>query len=340
VTDSNGTAAGSLTVLAAGAAALARATDLDTALAVIVEAGAAATGASTAAVFAQDPDRNRLELLLTLGIADEAVPAFEAEVVGNPDHPVHHAALDRAGSLNRVGQATDGTTMTGADLPLVVAAGGSIEACVGVVTFGWVGEHVVDSAEETLLVALADLVAAAIAMFRSSSMAVERAEWLERVALTDSLTGLANSRTVGRVLELEVARAERQGSEVSIVVFDVDNFRELNAASGSRAGDHVLRQVAAILAESVRLVDTIARTGGDEFLLVAPGPAGTVVARRVLDGVARLGEIEGHAVSVSAGVARFPADGANSEALIAAARGAVASVAGQSTIAEAGPLPG
>ena len=340
MTDSNGTGAGSLSVLSAGAAALARATDLDTALAVIVEAGAAATGATMAAVFAQDPDRNSLELLLTLGIADEAVAGFEAEVVGNPDHPVHHAALDRTGSLGRVGQTSDGTPMTGADLPLVVAASGSIEACVGVVTFGWPGEHVVDTTEETLLVALADLVAAAIAMFRTSSMAAERAEWLERVALTDPLTGLANSRTVTRVLELEVARAQRQGSEVSIAIFDVDNFRELNAASGSRAGDHVLRQVAAILAESVRLVDTIARTGGDEFLLVAPGPAGSVVARRVLDGVAKLGEIEGHTVSVSAGVARFPADGANADSLIAAAREAVASVAGRSAIAEASPLPG
>ena len=103
-------------------------------------------------------------------------------------------------------------------------------------------------------------------------MASERAEWLERVALTDPLTGLANARTVARVLELEVARAQRQGSEISVALFDVDGFRELNAASGSRAGDHVLRQVASVLAESVRLVDTIARTGGDEFVLVAPGP--------------------------------------------------------------------
>jgi signal transduction protein with GAF and PtsI domain len=65
-------------VLAAGAAALARADDLDMALAVIVEAGAAATGATMAAVFAQDADRNSLELLLTLGIADDVVEAFEA----------------------------------------------------------------------------------------------------------------------------------------------------------------------------------------------------------------------------------------------------------------------
>lgn len=329
-----GAGSGSLSVLSAGAAALARAKDLDTALAVIVEAGVAATGAAIAAVFAQDPDRNALELLLTLGIADDAVEAFEAEVVTNPDHPVHHAALDRTGSLGRVGQTADGTTMTGADLPLVVAGSGSVEACVGVLTFGWAGDHIVDTEEETILVAVADLAAAAIATFRTSSMADERSEWLERVALTDPLTGLANARTVTRVLDLEVARAQRQGTEVSVVLFDVDAFRELNADSGSRAGDHILRQVASVLAETVRLVDTIARTGGDEFVLVAPGPAGVTVARRVLDGIARLDQVGDHTITVSAAVARFPQDGPDAETLMAAARVALAGVTDPSVIVE------
>lgn len=335
--DSNvGANSGPLSVLSAGAAALARAHDLDTALAVIVEAGAAATGASMAAVFAQDPDRNALELLLTLGIADDAVEGFEAEVVANPDHPVHHAALDRTGTLGRTGHTPDGATMTGADLPLVVSGSGSVEACVGVLTLGWAGEHEVDTAEETLLVAVADLAAAAIATFRTTSMATERAEWLERVALTDPLTGLANTRTVQRVLDLEVARAQRQGTEVSVALFDVDAFRELNAASGSRAGDHVLRQVATVLAESVRLVDTIARIGGDEFLLVAPGSAGVTVARRVLEGIARLDAVDGAPISVSAGVARFPQDGQDAATLLEAARAALSGSSGRSAIVEAG----
>jgi len=288
-----------------------------------------------AAVFAQDPDRNALELLLTIGIADDAVAAFEAEVAGNPDHPIHHAALDRTGSLGRVGRAPDGSTLTGADLPLVVAGSGSVEACVGVLSLGWTGEHPIDSDEETLLVAIADLVAAAIATFRTSSMAVERAEWLERVALTDPLTGLANARTVARVLDLEVARAQRHGTEVSVALFDVDAFRALNEASGARAGDHVLRQVAAVLAESVRLVDTIARTGGDEFVLVAPGAAGVTVARRVMDGIAKLDAVGSHQVSVSAAVARFPQDGTDAESLLAAARGALATVDARASIVEA-----
>ena len=332
-----GGGSGPLSVLSAGAAALARASDLDTALAVIVEAGAAATGATMAAVFVQDPERNALELMLTLGVADDAIESFEAEVVGNPEHPIHHAALDRTGSLGRTGQAPDGSTMTGADLPLVVAAEGTVEACVGVLSFGWPGAHEVGTTEETLLVGIADLAAAAIATFRTSSMTTERAEWLERVALTDPLTGLANARTVSRVLDLEVARAQRQGTEVSVALFDVDAFRALNENAGSRAGDQVLRQIASVLAESVRLVDTIGRTGSDEFVLVAPGSAGVTVARRVTDGIARLDAVGSQTISVSAAVARFPHDGADAEALLGAARGALADVSDPASIVEVSP---
>jgi len=260
VADTTGAGSGSLGVLSAGAAALARASDLDTALAVIVEAGAAAVGASVAAVFGRDPEREGVELLLTLGMPEGAIEAFAAEVAGAPEHPIVVAALDRSGTLGRVAEGPDGP-MTGVDLPLVVSAGTGVEDCVGVLTFGWPGDHTVDTDEETLLVGIADLAAAALATFRLASLVAERAEWYERVAHTDALTGLANERTVHRVLELEVARAARQGGDVSVAVFDVDGFTQLNSSAGSRAGDKVLRQVASILAESVRLVDTIGRTG-------------------------------------------------------------------------------
>ena len=335
MSDTPGVATGSLGVLSTGAAALARAVDLDTALAVIVEAGVAATGATVAAVFGQDPEREGVELLMTLGMADDRVVTFAAEVVGNPDHPIAVAALDRTGTLGRAVTGPDGASWTGVDLPLVVASGGGVEDCVGVLTLGWTGEHVVSTTEETLLVGIADLAATALAMFRLSSLVTERAEWYERVSHTDALTGLANARTVRRVLELEVARAQRQGSDVSVAVFDVDDFKRLNADAGSRAGDLVLRQVASILAESVRLVDTIGRVGADEFVLVAPGSAGVTVAKRIMDGITKLDPVEGYAVSVSAGVARFPADGTDADTLLTAARSALDGVASPSSIAEA-----
>ena len=328
-------AGGPLAVLSAGAAALARSRDLDTALAVIVEAGAAAVGASVAAVFGQDPEHGELDLLVTLGMDDAAIATFESDVIGNESNPIHRAALDRIGSLGRGWLMPGGDAMTVADLPLVVASSDGTESGVGVVSFGWPGSHEVSTAEETLLVGTADLVAAAIHAFRTASLVSERGDWLERISHTDALTGLANSRTLGRILELEVARAQRQGSEVSIAVFDIDGFTALNDTAGSRAGDLVLRQVASILAESVRVVDTIARTGGDEFVLIAPGSAGVTVARRVLDGIAHLEAVEGHTVTISAGVARFPQDGGDAGELLTAARVALQAANERAAIVEA-----
>jgi len=214
VSEPSGTTSGPLAVLSAGAAALARAADLDTALAVIVEAGATAVAADEAALFILDPDRAGPELLLSLGLADADADALRQAVGNEPDHPIHKAALDRTGSLGRSFTAPDGGAMTAVDLPLVVAGGG-VEAGVGVLVYGWSGAHEVVAGEEVLLVAVADMAAGAIASFRSSAMAAERAEWFERVAHTDPLTGLSNARTLNRVLELEVARAQRQNSEVS-----------------------------------------------------------------------------------------------------------------------------
>jgi len=202
--------------------------------------------------------------------------------------------------------------------PLITSRGG-IDEPGGVIAIGWKAAEPQSGDEVAILSAVADLAAAAADRARLGTMVAERSEWFERMAHSDPLTGLANARTFARVLELEIARASRQGSAVSVAIFDVDDFTETNRQAGNEAGDDVLRQVAAVLAESVRLVDTVARWGGDEFVLVAPGSAGAVVAQRVMTGIAALPPIGGRVVSVSAGVARFPVDGADAQTLIAAA---------------------
>jgi diguanylate cyclase (GGDEF)-like protein len=138
------------------------------------------------------------------------------------------------------------------------------------------------------------------------------------MAHTDPLTGLANERTVGRILELELARAARQGSEVSLAMFDVDDFQATNLSGGHEAGDAVLRRAAAVLAESVRLVDTVGRIGGDELCWWHRICRDDRRASRAR-GITALPAIAGRPITVSAGVARFPVDGADAESLIAAA---------------------
>lgn len=308
-----------LSALAKGARALARGEDIDASVETILGAAADAAGASVAAVFLLDADRGTLQLGAVRGMDEPAATSFEAVVAGDPTHPIARAALDVTAAVGRDATGSDGAAMTAADLPLVVTRDG-IEMALGVASFGWNGHVALDADAGRLLAAAADLIATALDRARLTSLVHERSEWLERLAQSDPLTGLANARTLGRVLELELARAGRQGGGVSVAIFDVDGFEAINAAGGRAAGDTVLRRVAEVLGGSVRLVDTIARTGADEFVVVAPGSAGATVAQRVIDGVAEAARADGSGMTVSAGVAHFPADGTSSESLLAVAR--------------------
>ncbi len=305
--------------LATAIAGVASATDLDAALTAILEAASRGLGSSFGAVFVSDPDRPGLTLGAALGMADTSGLSEDAQ---EPSNPFAAAATSRTAQFEREATMGSGQAFVGAYLPLVVASGG-VEASVGSIGVAWPAPRSITAEERDVLTALASLAALAVDRARLGADTAERSEWFERMAHTDPLTGLANERTVSRILELELARAGRQGGEVSLAMFDIDGFRAANEADGHEVGDDMLRRVAAVLAESVRLVDTVGRIGGDEFVLVAPGAAGGTVARRVLDGIAALPADAGRTVSVSAGVARFPTDAVDAEGLIAAATDAL-----------------
>jgi len=292
--------------------------DLEATLDALLGATVAALAPTMGAILISDPDRPGLQLVAVHGM-DEAAAARLAADVADPANPFAIAATSRIATFDREGTAADGSASVGAYLPLAVARQG-VEIPLGAIGLSWAAPHAVDDVERETVTALAGLAALAVDRHRLASTAVERSEWFERMAHTDPLTGLANERTVGRILELEVARAGRQGSEVSFAIFDIDDFRATNSEGGSDAGDDVLRRVASALAESVRLVDTVGRIGGDEFVLVAPGSAGVLVAQRMLGAIAALPPVGGRAITVSAGVARFPTDASDVDTLIAAAK--------------------
>jgi diguanylate cyclase (GGDEF)-like protein len=323
-------------LLADAADALAHGDDVDAALAALLEVASRATGADTAALFLQDPDRVALDPAVRHGLGDDAWARL-AEALDGESDPVATAARDRTPIRLTT---TDGANGTGGGMleaidarraaiePLVLTRRG-IQQGLGVLVLGWRSDGAARSGEEHLVRAVAGLAAVAVDHARLASLVAERSEWFQRIAQSDPLTGLANERAFGRVLELELARAARQGSQVSLALFDVDGFGEINRAGGHEAGDDVLKAVAAVLNESVRLVDTVARIGGDEFVLLAPGSAGSTVAQRVIDSVRQLPGAVGTAVSVSAGVAHFPADGDSAAAVLDAAAAALAEAKGR-----------
>jgi diguanylate cyclase (GGDEF)-like protein len=95
-------------------------------------------------------------------------------------------------------------------------------------------------------------------------------EQIYRVMTYDGLTQVSNRRTFDATLEREISRARRYGRVLSLLLFDIDHFKLINDTHGHVAGDAVLRQVAGVVAGNVRREDTVARTGGEEFAVLAP----------------------------------------------------------------------
>lgn len=305
-------------ILGGVADALARTEDLDAGLGRMLSIAGTSVGAPVAAVYLQDPDRAGLQLAVTIGLDPAHRSAVEDALDAEGDS-IGAVARDRVTLSTTSGAFVDAAGVAAVSVrPMLIARGG-VEQPLGVMAMAWDEAHEETAEEAGLLDAIAALCAVAVDRNRLSTMVAERSEWFERMAHTDPLTGLANQRTFARVLELELARAGRQGSEVSVAIFDIDHFGDLNLEQGHQTGDDILRSIASVLAESVRLVDTVARYGGDEFVVIAPGAAGALVARRVLDGIAALSPVGGHPITVSAGIARFPTDGTTADDLLSAA---------------------
>jgi diguanylate cyclase (GGDEF)-like protein len=145
-------------------------------------------------------------------------------------------------------------------------------------------------------------------------------ERMLEMAATDGLTSLANRRSLDEALARDISRAERTEGRLSVVLLDLDHFKTLNDTHGHLVGDNVLRSVAATLREFGREYDTVARYGGEEFAVVLPG-CSAAVARHVAERLrAAVESAETEVpVTVSCGVATYPADGTDAKALIQAA---------------------
>lgn len=110
----------------------------------------------------------------------------------------------------------------------------------------------------------------------------EKNRILEELAITDPMTGLHNRRHFQAVLRSEIERYNRSQTPFSLIMMDVDYFKTINDLQGHEIGDEVLRALADLLREQVRKADTLARWGGEEFMLLAYG-ADTEGARHVAE---------------------------------------------------------
>lgn len=136
---------------------------------------------------------------------------------------------------------------------------------------------------------------------------------LKRLAITDYLTGLYNSRHFFEICKQEIQRARRYGHPLALILLDIDHFKRVNDSYGPAAGDRVLVNIAAICRNNLRQVDLLSRLGGEEFVVLMPETDqvhATAAAERIRAAIAgatiRVGDAELH-ITASLGVAMLTA---------------------------------
>jgi len=148
---------------------------------------------------------------------------------------------------------------------------------------------------------------------------------LESLALNDPLTGLANRRLLADRMSMALVHARRNKSAMAVVYLDLDGFKRINDTLGHGAGDILLKMVAERLVATVREEDTVARVGGDEFILalwhVSGADYAATAASRAIEAVSQPYGIEGNTVSIttSAGVSIYPVHGEDADTLMKSA---------------------
>ncbi|MGC2248563.1 MAG: diguanylate cyclase [Terriglobales bacterium] len=166
-----------------------------------------------------------------------------------------------------------------------------------------------------------------LAVSSKMAMAIENAlkyEQAENSAVTDYLTGLPNARSLFLQLDREMARCKRDGTSLTVMVSDMDGFKQINDRFGHLEGNRVLRQFASALRETSREYDYVARMGGDEFVVIAPGLTPEASARKA-EQMRELAQQTGREVcneeilSLSVGKAVYPEDGLDAEKLLSEA---------------------
>ena len=171
-----------------------------------------------------------------------------------------------------------------------------------------------------MVLAVATFVAAAVALRLAS-----RARAAETLALRDALTGLPNRTLLDDRIEQALQRARRTADAFALMAVDLDGFKEVNDIRGHDAGDQVLERIARRLESVVRASDTVARVGGDEFVVLSLGTRtedeAAALVGRLRHALRRPYRVDGGTVEIDASIgwALFPADGATPEELLARA---------------------
>ena len=150
---------------------------------------------------------------------------------------------------------------------------------------------------------------------------------LRELSITDSLTGLFNRRYFEERFYEELHRSERHNLTFSLTMLDIDDFKLFNDTEGHLAGDEILKSISCIAKDNLRIIDVIARFGGEEFAIIMPQtekPEALQVAERIRNSIKEQipklwNDFPMDAVTVSIGIATYPSDGKDRKDIIRSA---------------------
>jgi diguanylate cyclase (GGDEF)-like protein len=275
--------------LAAIAAVMGRSLDIGETAEIAVAETLALLGIDAGAVWLRE--RTKYRLAHTIGIDSDQVEGYVAEA--GPDVKAAVSAVARSESRVDSVNAQHGWNALRAQLRV---AGRT----VGMMSVGTQRDRVFQASDMLLMAAVGDQVA----------IALDRSRQFSNEARTDHLTGVANRREFERVMEREVALAERHGRQLTVMMIDVDDLKKINDRQGHGAGDAALRLVAQELHRVLRASDLCGRLGGDEFAVAMPYTdvhRAREVARRLRGSIQSmsLGSKSAHSVEVSIGLAEW-----------------------------------
>jgi diguanylate cyclase (GGDEF)-like protein len=181
------------------------------------------------------------------------------------------------------------------------------------------------SSSQTLVLAVVEslcLLAVAIGVLLLSRRLRASHAALWALARRDELTGVGNYRALQERLAEEIARHGRRSREFSLILLDLDGFKQVNERFGHLRGDALLAEIGATLRETVRTEDSVFRQGGDEFAVIVPeagAEEAEEVAARLRERIRERSAESETGVSATTGLAVFPADGTAAEALLGVA---------------------
>lgn len=269
-------------------------------------------------IFLREPGSDELELASSAGLPegrfkDLRIPIGEGYIGYTAKKKIIMASKDFEGESNIVKSKLQEPQFNQLRSVLVAPLVHG-EELIGVLNIGKLPQRVKDA--KGLLLIICNL----------GAIALKNARLFEELQSVDPLTGLYNRRVMMERLEGEVTRARRFDHSLSVVIFNLDKFREYNEVHGQAAGDEVLRTVGNILRGAIRKIDVVARYGGDVFaaaLLETSKDSGMLLAEKVRK-LAGEHPFPHGKMTFSAGLATCPSDACEAQSLVEAALGASA----------------